>query len=42
MSDPRFSKYKYILAEPLHANKRFDGLDLPVNNIEGNTIIANS
>lgn len=42
MSDPRFSKYKYLLGEQLHYNQKFDGLDLPVGNIEGNTIIANS
>jgi len=42
MMTDKFSKYKYILGEPLHTNKSFEGMELPIGNIEGSTITANS
>jgi WD40 repeat protein len=44
MTDTTFSKYKYIIGENLNTDKskKFTGLELPIGNIEGNTITANT
>lgn len=40
--DSNFTKYKYLLGEPTYKSKRFDAIQSPIQQADGNTIAANS
>jgi len=41
MTDPNFSRYKYIVGTDANIKERFENLLVPITGTEGNTITAN-